>query len=147
MAKKQPQKDRILSGGITQNTNIADERNKLDIILQSPEVFRFDINKYMQAYLSASSIDFYHRARLYDMYQSAMLDLHRSGLIDKRLDGVSLCPIEFRRNGKPDDIINEQLRAPWFSDFIDDLILAKFYGYGLFQFYREGNWLKKSKHS
>lgn len=142
---KKPQKERILSGGITQESRIADERKKLDIILQSPEVFRFDINKYMQAYLSASSIDFHNRARLYDMYESAMLDLHLSGLIDKRLDGVSLCPIEFRRDGKPDDVINEQLRAPWFSDFIDDLLLSKMYGYGLFQFYREGNWIKYYK--
>ena len=124
---------------------LAEARQKLDIILQTPEIFHFDLDKYMQAYQSAASIDCYNRARLYDMYESAMLDLHLSGLIDKRLDGVSLCPIEFTRDGKPDDAINEQIHAPWFSDFVDDLLMTKFYGYGLFQFYREGDWINYFK--
>lgn len=145
MARKPNPKDRITAGGFTQQSNLQEERHKLDIILQSPEIFHFDINKYMQAYQSASAVDCYNRARLYDMYESAMLDLHLSGLIDKRLDGVSLCPVEFSRDGKPDEVINEQLRAPWFSDFIDDLLMTKFYGYGLFQFYREGNWIQYFK--
>ena len=145
MARKPKPKDRITAGGFTQQSNLQEERHKLDIILQSPEIFHFNINKYMQAYQSASAVDCYNRARLYDMYESAMLDLHLSGLIEKRLDGVSLCPIEFSRDGKPDDVINEQLRAPWFTDFIDDLLMTKFYGYGLFQFYREGNWIQYFK--
>ena len=106
---KYNKKGRIYEGGITQTSNLPEERRQLDIILQSPEVFHFDINKFMQAYNSASAIDCYNRARLYDMYESAMMDLHLSGLIDKRKDGVSLVPIEFRRDGKPDDIINGHL--------------------------------------
>ncbi len=145
MARKPKPKDRITAGGFMQRSGLPEERRRLDIILQSPEIFHFDINKYMQAYRSAAAIDCYNRARLYDMYESAMLDLHLSGLIDKRLDGVSLCPIEFSRDGKPDEAINEQLRAPWFGDFIDDLLMTRFYGYGLFQFYREGNWIQYFK--
>ena len=135
---KYNKKGRIYEGGITQTSNLPEERRQLDIILQSPEVFHFDINKFMQAYNSASAIDCYNRARLYDMYESAMMDLHLSGLIDKRKDGVSLVPIEFRRDGKPDDIINEQIQAPWFSDFVEDILMTKFYGYGLFQFVKDG---------
>lgn len=138
-------KDRIYEGGFTQVSRLNEERHKLDIILQTPEVFHFDINKFMQAYNSASAIDCYNRARLYDMYESAMMDLHLSGLIDKRIDGVSLMPIEFSRDGKPDDIINEQLRAPWFSDFIEDLLMTRFYGYGLFQFRKDGQWINYYK--
>lgn len=146
MARKQtPKQQRIAAGGVTQQSGLAEERRRLDIILQSPEIFHFDINKFMQAYRSASAIDCYNRARLYDMYESAMLDLHLSGLIDKRLDGVSLCPIEFNRDGRPDESVNEQLRAPWFGNFIDDLLMTKFYGYGLFQFYREGDWINYFK--
>lgn len=139
-------KERIYDGGITQQDRLTDERRRLDIILQSPEIFHFDIAKYMQAYSSASAIDCYSRARLYDMYESAMLDLHLSGLIDKRLDGVSLCPIEFiGKDGKPDETVNDQLKAPWFSNFIEDLLMSKFYGYGLFQFYKEGDWINYYK--
>jgi phage gp29-like protein len=142
---KYNKKGRIYEGGITQTSNLPEERRQLDIILQSPEVFHFDINKFMQAYNSASAIDCYNRARLYDMYESAMMDLHLSGLIDKRKDGVSLVPIEFRRDGKPDDIINEQIQAPWFSDFVEDILMTKFYGYGLFQFVKDGEWISYYK--
>lgn len=143
--KSNNRRDRIYEGGITQQSKLTEERHKLDIILQSAEIFHFDINKFTQAYRSASAIDCYNRARLYDMYESAMLDLHLSGLIDKRIDGVSLIPIQFTREGKPDDVINEQLQAPWFQDFIEDLVMTKFYGFGLFQFRKDGEWINYYK--
>lgn len=49
------------------------------------------------------------------MYESALLDLHLSGVLAKRLRGVTRLPIEFLRDGKPDDSINAQLRSPCIS--------------------------------
>lgn len=133
--KGRPAKNRpIKSGGITQ---IPDERTKLDIILQSPEIFHFNIKAYMSSLEAASAIDCYSRARLYDMYGSALLDLHLSGIIDKRLIGVSRIPIEFRRNGKPDEAVNIHLKSPWFRRFVKDILWSKFWGFSLFQFYKD----------
>lgn len=127
-------KRQITSGGITQ---LSEERTRLDIILQSPEIFHFDISSYMRALESASAIDCYSRSRLYDMYASALLDLHLSGIIDKRLIGVSRIPIEFRRDGKPDDSVNVHLKSPWFRRFVKDVLWSRFWGFSLFQFYRD----------
>ena len=75
MAKRgRPAKSRkIESGGITQ---LGTARERLDIVLQSPEIFHFDIAAYMNSYMSASAIDVYNRSRLYDIYASVLLDLH-----------------------------------------------------------------------
>ena len=123
----------ITSGGMTQ---LSEERRRLDIVLQSPEIFHFDIAKYMSSLQAASSIDFYSRGRLYDMYGSALLDLHLSGVIEKRLRGVTRIPIAFRRDGELDETVNAELRGPWFRRFLKDILQSKFWGFSLFQFYR-----------
>jgi hypothetical protein len=106
-----------------------------------PEIFYFDMNAYINSVKSALNIDFTNRVRLYDMYESSMLDLHLSGVLDKRLRGVTKIPIEFRRNDQPDDVINAQLRSPWFKELRKDLIMSHFWGFTLVQFYldEDGN--------
>ena len=101
----------------------------------------FDMNAYMQSVKAAKGIDFSNRARLYDMYDSASLDLHLSGVIAKRMRGVTKIPIEFRRNGVPDDEINKQIKSPWFKQLRKDLVMSEFWGFTLVQFYLndEGN--------
>ena len=86
-----------------------------DVVLQMPEIFLFDMNAYMSSVTLAKSIDYSNRTRLFDMYESALLDLHLSGVLAKRLRGVTRLPIEFLRDGKPDDSINAQLRSPCIS--------------------------------
>jgi hypothetical protein len=106
-----------------------------------PEIFYFDMNAYINSVKSALNIDFTNRVRLYDMYESSMLDLHLSGVLDKRLRGVTKIPIEFRRNGQPDEAMNAQLRSPWFKELRKDLIMSHFWGFTLVQFYldEDGN--------
>lgn len=106
-----------------------------DIVLQMPEIFFFDMNAYMNAVKAAHGIDYSNRVRLYDMYDSARLDLHLAGIIAKRMRGVTKIPIEFQRSGEPDDDINRQLRSPWFKRFCKDLVMSEFYGFSLFQFF------------
>lgn len=136
-------KRRITEGGMT-GMQTASSSNKSilrniepDIILQMPELFYFDMSSYISSLNAAKAIDFYNRSRLYDMFESALLDLHLSGIIDKRRIGVSRIPIEFRRNGKPDENVNKEIRSPWFRKFIKDVLMSKFWGYALFQFYRD----------
>lgn len=131
--KKQFRGRRIEAGGITQ---ISAERQHLDIILQSPEVFHFDIAKYMSSYMSASAIDMYNRSRLYDIYSSVLMDLHLTGVMNKRLAAVRRMNVEFRRNAVPDETVNKEIRAPWFRKLVGDILLAKFWGFTLIQFYK-----------
>lgn len=108
-----------------------------DVVLQMPQLFHFDLGGYMTALQAAISIDFTNRVRLYDMYESALLDLHLAGVIAKRLRGVTKIPIEFRRDGRPDDRIDAQLRSPWFKRLLKDIVWSEFWGFSLFQFYAD----------
>lgn len=136
--KGRPAKDRrIQAGGFTQ---ISPERQRLDILLQAPELFHFDIASYMQSLQSATAIDMYNRTRLYDMYQSAFLtDPHLIGIKRKRLVGACRTPIEFVRNNKPDEMVNDILKQPWFRRFRKDVVESELWGFSLLQFYRNND--------
>lgn len=108
-----------------------------DIVLSAPQLFYFDIDRYISSVIAASSIDFSRRSQLYDMYESAFLDLHLGGVMAKRLRGVTRLSIEFQRNGVPDEELNRQLASPWMKSLRKDIIMAEFWGYSLFQFYRD----------
>lgn len=139
MAKKgRPVKDRkIISGGYTQ---VAEERHRLDIILQSPVLFHFDIGSYMKAVDSAAAIDMYNRANLYDMYNSAILtDPHLIGIRRKRLVGACRKPVEFVRDGKPDEKVNDLLSQPWFRRFRKEVTESELWGFTLVQFYLDAD--------
>lgn len=135
--KNSPKQGKIIQGGML----VPQGTRQPDIVLQMPEIFMFDMNAYMQSVKAARGIDFSNRARLYDMYDSASLDLHLSGVIAKRMRGVTKIPIEFRRNGVPDDAINNQIKSPWFKQLRKDLVMSEFWGFTLVQFYlnEEGN--------
>ena len=105
-----------------------------DVVLQMPELFHFNLQHYMNAVTSAQGIDYSNRVRLYDMYESANFDLHLTGVMAKRLRGVTQIPVEFKRDGKPDEAINKQLRSPWFKELRKELILSEFWGFTLVQF-------------
>ena len=123
---------------LTQGGMINRNNNTLpDIVLQMSEVFMFNMQTYMNSIMLAKSIDFSNRVRLYDMYDSAQLDLHLSGCIAKRLRGVTRFPVEFQRDGKVDDEISKQLRSPWFKNLRKDIIMSEFYGFSLMQFYND----------
>lgn len=112
-------------------------REVVDIVLSAPELFYFDIQKYINAINSAKAVDFSFRSRLYDMYESALMDLHLAGVLAKRLKGVTKVPIEFSRDGIPDEEINRQLASPWMKQLREEIILAQFWGFSLLQFYTD----------
>ena len=109
--------------------------NESDIVLQQPELFHFNMQNYMSAVTSAKSIDYSMRTMLYDLYESATLDLHLAGTLDKRLRAVTRFPIEFWRNGEADDVITPQLKSPWFKEMRKDLLMSEFWGFTLIQLY------------
>lgn len=133
--KRRNARKRIIQGGLVDVRNM----RQPDVVLQMPEIFYFDMNAYINSVKSALNIDFTNRVRLYDMYESSMLDLHLSGVLDKRLRGVTKIPIEFRRNDQPDEAMNAQLRSPWFKQLRKDIVMSHFWGFTLVQFYLDGD--------
>ena len=111
------------------------------IILTQPRRFDLDLQTYMTAIRNAENIDFTRRTKLYDLYSEILMDAHLRAVIDKRKNSILFAPVEFRRNGIPDDTINEQLQSPWFLRFISDVWDAIAWGNTLCQFYMDGEWI------
>lgn len=109
------------------------------VIITAPRLFMKDMADYMQAVRGANNVDFTQRTRLYDLYEDILMDGHTGSVIEKRKSAVQCSQIEFRRNGVPDEGINTLLRSPWFYRFIGDLIDSDFWGFSLFQFYKDGS--------
>lgn len=111
------------------------------IVLTQPKRFGIDIADYTRAVRAAENIDFPQRYKLYDLYADILMDSHLSCVIEKRRNAVLCSNIEFRRDGKPDDKVNEQIRSPWFTRLVSDIIDARFWGFTLCQFFKDGEWI------
>ena len=111
------------------------------IMLTQPRRFGIDIADYTAAIRTAENVDFPRRYKLYDMYADILMDSHLSCVIEKRRNAVLCSDIEFRRDGKPDNKVNEQIRSPWFSRLVSDIIDSRFWGFTLCQFFKDGEWI------
>ena len=139
MVKKNNTK-RITSGGLRP---MPGQKGPATIILSPPKRFGLDIDTFINAVRAADNIDYYRRTRIYDLYEDICIDTHLSSVMQRRKDAVNAAEVSFiDRSGNPDDAVNEQLRSPWFDRLVGDIIEAKFYGFSLFQFYRdEHGWI------
>lgn len=107
------------------------------IVLTQPKRFHIDISHYMTALHAAENVDFAQRTRLFDLYTDILMDTHLASVIHKRKSAILCSLIEFRRGGKPDERVNEQLRSPWFYNFQGDMFDALMQGSTLAQFFRD----------
>lgn len=104
------------------------------LILTQPQRFDLDLSMYKAAIRAAENMDYTQRTRLYDMYQDVMLDTHMISVVEKRKNAVLGSPIEFWRDGVPDEAINTHIKSPWFSELVGDILDAQFWGFTLAQF-------------
>ena len=111
------------------------------IRLTQPKRFNIDTSDFMAAIHAAENVDYAQRTKLYDLYTDILLDAHLSSVIDKRKNAVLCSSVEFQRNGKPDDAINEQILSPWFYRCVSDILDARFWGFSLLQFYKNNEWI------
>lgn len=111
------------------------------IVLTQPKRFGIDIADFMTAVRAAECVDYSTRYKLYDLYTDIMQDTHLTSVIDKRVQSVLSNKIEFKHSGKPDENINELIRSPWFTRCVEDILAAKWWGFSLMQFYKDGDWL------
>lgn len=129
---------RITIGG---NMPRPGQRQPAIIRLTQPKRFNIDTADFMMAIKAAENVDYTQRAKLYDLYNDILLDTHLSSVIDKRKNAVLCSSIQFQRDGKPDEAINEQLFSPWFYRCVADILDARFWGFSLLQFYKKGEWI------
>lgn len=111
------------------------------IILTQARRGSIDVGDYMTAIRAAENVDFPSWSKLYDIYDDVLTDGHLSAVIQKRKSPILNTPIEFKRNGKVDEKIGEQLRSPWFRSFLSDLLDTVQYGTSTMQFFRNGEWI------
>lgn len=141
--KRKRKHDTTPQGMITASGNVPrpGQTAPATIILTQPRRFGIDIADYTSAIRAAEDVDFPRRSRLYDLYADILMDTHLSCVIDKRRNAVLSSSVEFWREGKPDDSIGEQIRSPWFTKLLSDIIDAKMWGFSLCQFYKQGEWV------
>ena len=131
-------KRRITSGGI------AGHGTAPTIILQQTRRGGLDVDAYMRAIRSAEVIDYPRRDKLIDLYEDVKLDSHLFSVLRKQKAAVLSAPIQFMRDGKVDEKMQEHIKSPWFLQFLGDLYDHEWEGVGgtLFQFYRdERGWI------
>ena len=131
-------KQRITASG---NVPRPGQKQPAVILLTQPKRFGIDTADFMTAIRAAENVDYSLRTKLYDLYSDILLDAHLTSVIEKRKNAVLCSDIRFQRDGVPDDHINEQIQSPWFNRMISDLLDAKFWGFSLLQFYRNGEWV------
>jgi hypothetical protein len=137
MGRRKKNAGRISIGG---NLRRPGQTGTQTIVLTQPKRFGIDIADMVTAIHAFENVDYSRRYKLYDLYSDILMDTHLSSVIDKRVQAVLSLDIEFQRGGKPDDRINEQLQSPWFRRCIEDILAARWWGFSLMQFYREGEW-------
>lgn len=122
-------KNQIRQGGFM---NVGNRSN--DVKIGVPHLWYPNVQAFQQAVNSAIRWDYPRRKELYDLYDSALMDTHLKGVLRKRKIAVSQFPIEFRKGGKPVDEVNEQIKSPWFRDFLKSLIDVQMWGFNAYQF-------------
>lgn len=137
-------KSKLKKGGrvsVSGNLPRPGQKQPATIILTQPQRFGIDIATYMNAIRAFENVDYSRRSKLYDLFLEILMDAHLASVIGKRKSAVLCTPIEFRRNGIPDETINEQLKSPWFFNFVSDALDAIFWGFTLVQFYKKEKWM------
>ena len=106
------------------------------IAKQTQSLYQKNIRDWRQAWQAAISQENPQRARLYDIYDDIITDLHLSGAINQRKDMVlqKAFFLTDRKTGKQAEHGLEVLEAVWFKDFLSYALDSIYYGYSLIQF-------------
>ena len=117
------------------------QKSPATIVLTRPKRFGLDIADYTASIRAAEDVDYSRRFKLYDLYSDILMDTHLTSVINKRVLAVQSSVIEFQRDGKPDNALNEQIESPWFRRLVEDILGARWWGFSLMQFYKSDGWV------
>jgi hypothetical protein len=87
-----------------------------------------DIATWRNALISAESVYFPNRTRLYDLYEDVILDGHLSGLIEKRINAVLNKEIWFEAGGKRIPAMDELIQSLAFRDIMRTIMETMLWG-------------------
>jgi len=100
--------------------------NELNI--RSADRSRKDISTWRSALMSAESVYYPNRSRLYDLYEDVILDGHLSGVIAKRIDAVLNKEICFEADGKKVREMDSLLCSIAFRDIMRTVMETQLWG-------------------
>ncbi len=113
--------------------NEQNDDNKKDIIInelviRSVDRSRKDILTWRNALISAESVYYPNRCRLYDMYEDVILDGHLSGIINKRMDAVLNKELYFEKEGKKNTSFDSLIQSDAFRKLMLLIMETRFWG-------------------
>lgn len=117
-----------------------EERKKRGIIIEETAVQRIQpsIDDLLDAIEGATGKGVQYRNTLYDSYISTLrYDPVVVSLMEKREDNIRNKTIEVLYNGEPNEELQYFFSASVFKEFCVDIATTPFWGFSLFEFYRE----------
>jgi len=100
-----------------------------------------DISNYKSAIIAAKGRYIQERTTIYDIYQNALdFDSHLKAIIERRLLAASGRQLEYYLNDEPSEQAKDVINSPRFQRFIEELLMVKFWGFGLFEVETGGQW-------
>lgn len=89
-----------------------------ELSIRSADRGKKDIGVWRHALISAESVYYPNRSRLYDLYSDVLLDGHLSGVIAKRIDAVINKELYFERDGKKDHAMDALIHSATFRKLL-----------------------------
>jgi len=114
---------------LKENTVVINELN-----VRSADRGRKDIATWRGAMISAESVYYPNRSRLYDLYEDVVLDGHLTGVIAKRIDAVLNKEIQFEREGRRDHGMDELIHSLPFRNIVRTIMETQLWGISAIEF-------------
>jgi hypothetical protein len=87
-----------------------------------------DVSNWRSALISAESVYYPNRTRLYDIYEEVLLDGHLSGIIDKRIDSVLNKSLYFEKDGRRITEMDVLIHSLPFRDIVRTVMQTRLWG-------------------
>lgn len=98
------------------------------IVMRNVDRTPKDIGRWRQSHMSAESVYYPNRSRIYDVYSDVKLDAQLCGIIDKRIKTTTNKTIRFVRDKKEDDTFKPLIESNEFNDMLYEWLNSKMWG-------------------
>jgi len=111
------------------------ETSQFSYIPTATVIVSAEISEYKTAFQSAHNTYSQQRTKIYDIYQNALdFDAHLKGIIEKRLLNTSGRKLTYIVGEEEPEGMQEKLQSPVITNMMNDIIMVRFWGMGLFEF-------------
>lgn len=106
----------------------------IDLKQQTDNLTRVDIANWHKAWQMAISVEEPKRSRLYDVYTTALIDLHLTGAIEQRkAQTLHKSFVVYDSKGEENEELGKLFQKSWFDDFLNLALDSLFWGHSLIQ--------------